>query len=95
MLDILKVYICGATEKPPLMILDTVEPCHFGLRQGCQVGDVWCLLSLVCTPRVGVGRLAMGVINVVVHHYEHFGMPPTLSGGEPDRAGPTQPLATE
>ena len=37
----------------------------------------------------------MGVVNVVAHHYEHFGMPPTLSGSEPDRAGLTQPFTTE
>ena len=74
------------------MILDSVEPHHFGL---CQVGEARRLLSLVCTPGVGVGRLEMGVINVVAHRYEHFGMPPALSGGEPDKAEPTQPFMTE
>ena len=49
----------------------------------------------MCTPGVGVGGLEMGVVNVVVHRYEHFGTPPTLSGGEPDRVGLTQPFATE
>ena len=77
------------------MILDSVEPRHFGLHRGCQVGDAWRLLSLVCTPRVGVGGLEMGVVNVVMHCYEHFGMPPALSGSEPDRVGPTQPFVTE
>ena len=77
------------------MILDSVEPCCLGLCQGCQVGDAWCLLSLMCIPGVDVCRLEMGVINVVAHHYEHFGMPPALSGSEPDRAGLTQPFATE
>ena len=88
-------YICGATEKPPLMILDSVEPRHFGLRRGCQVGDARHLLSLMCTPGVGIGRLEMGVVNVVAHCCKHFGMPPALSGSEPDRAGPTQPFVTE
>ena len=74
------------------MILDSVEPCHFGLCWGRQVGDARRLLSLVCTPGVGVGGLEMGVVNVVAHRYKHFGMPPTLSGGEPDRVGPTQPF---
>ena len=87
--------ICGATEKPPLMILDSVEPHHFGLCRGHQVGDAQHLLSLMCTPRVSVGGLKMGVVNVVAHRYEHFGMHPTLSGGKPDRAGPTQPFVTE
>ena len=45
--------------------------------------------------RVGIGRLEMGVVNVVAHHYEHSGMPPTLSGGEPDKAGPTQTFTTK
>ena len=49
----------------------------------------------MCTPGVGVGGLEMGVVNVVAHHYGHFGMPPALSGGESDRAGLTQPFVTE
>ena len=77
------------------MILDSVEPHHFGLCRGRQVGDARCLLSLVCTPGVSIGGLEMGVVNVVVHRYEHFGMPPALSGGEPEKVGPTQPFATE
>ena len=49
----------------------------------------------MCIPGVDISRLEMGVVNVVAHRYEHFGTPPALSGSEPDRAGLTQPFATE
>ena len=42
-----------------------------------------------------VGGLKMDVVNVVMHRYEHSGMPPALSGYEPDKVGPTQTFATE
>ena len=77
------------------MILDSVEPRRLGLRRGRQVGDARRLLSLMCIPGVGVCGLEMGVVNVVVHRYKHFGMPPALSGSEPNRAGLTQPFVTE
>ena len=88
--------ICGATEKPPLLILDSVEPCHY--RWPLLRLPSWrCMASLesdVCTSGVGIGRLEMGVVNVVTHRYEHSGTPPALSGCEPDRAGLTQTFTT-
>ena len=46
-------------------------------------------------PGVSIGRLEMDVVNIVAHHYEHSGMPPTLSGYEPDKEGLTQIFVTE
>ena len=53
------------------------------------------LESDVCTSGVSIGRLEMGVVNVVTHRYKLSRMPPTLSGYEPDKAGLTQTFATE
>ena len=49
----------------------------------------------MCIPGVDICRLEMGVVNVVAHRYEHFGIPPALSGSEPDRVGLTQLTQTE
>ena len=53
------------------------------------------LESDVHTSGVSIGRLEMGVVNIVIHHYKHSGMPPALSGSKPDKAGLTQTFATE
>ena len=51
--------------------------------------------SDVRTSGVGIGGLDMGVVNIVTPHYEHSGMPPALSGCDPDKVGLTQTFATE